>query len=272
MSIGAFLNDPGEFLSPKRRAMRKRREELLATSPDLFAQFIYEDAPAEPFAEAFRKAADGAGLAERDAIELARQSCLAALRKALEDDYLDDQEERNLAALLSAFGMMDRQATDTSFRETMVKSAILREVGETGQASRVVPEEGVDFEFGGDESLLWTESHAVLYQPSHDDAPRRLKKRSVAELGRGDYLRYDGQRGQRLPYKHIKEVDEGWFAVTNYGVHFSGLAKSLKFPRETIVSIHLYEDGIVLLDEPLEPQIVFSVDDPWFVSNLINKV
>jgi hypothetical protein len=272
MSIGEFLNNPAEFLSPQKRAVRKRREELIAAAPGLFSDFIYEDAPAIPFAEAFRSATAGAGLTERDTHELARQSCLAALRKALEDDYLDHQEERNLAALLEAFDMMERQASETSFRETMVKSAILREVGETGVSSRVVPEEGVDFPLSDGESLLWTESHAVLFQPTHEDAPRRLKKRAVAHLQRGDYLRYDGQRGQRLPYKHIKEVDEGWLAITNHGMHFAGLAKDLQFPRNTIMSIHLYEDGLVLLDGPGEPRLAFSVDDPWFVSNLINKV
>ena len=92
-----LFGEDGLF-SGKARALKRKRADLVAWAPASFAAFLYDGDSIDDFAKRFNDLADEAELNDRDREELAREACIVAMRKALEEELkteVDANRERD---------------------------------------------------------------------------------------------------------------------------------------------------------------------------------
>jgi hypothetical protein len=188
---------------------------------------------------------------------------------ALENELSEERESR-VSQLQKALGLEQSEVGEAAVR--LVKAATLRDVSKGMIRSHIdVPE--TPLVLRNNETILWltnnVELHEIKTRTQYVGGGQGLSFR----VARGVYYRVGGGRGQPIQSQSVEMQDRGSLIVTNQNIYFCGPLKSLRLPIKKLVTVQGYSDGISVVRESANPRpIVFKLDDPWFVGNLILKL
>jgi len=197
----------------------------------------------------------------------------AAVDEFLNDDLLDESEEKQLVAFQEHYGLSQEDLDGNGAYSRIVKTAVLRELmnGEVPAGVRV---EGLlPFNFQKTEKLIWVFPAAEYLE---DKVRREYVGGSQGvsvRIAKGVYYRSGSFRGRPVERTERVPIDEGILAVTDKHIYFGGPRKSFRIRHDKIVTHMPYSDGVgVVRDATTAKPQIFVTGDGWFTYNLLVNV
>ncbi|MGI6113878.1 MAG: hypothetical protein ACOYEJ_07120 [Mahellales bacterium] len=192
---------------------------------------------------------------------------------AFEDGVLTEGEEQCLGTMTKIFGFDKKELNTNPAYNKMVKGAVIREVLEGNIPERFKITGTLPFNFLKSERLVWAFQNAKYYEMrTYREYVGRSQGVSI-RIAKGLYYRTGGFKGRPVETEKMVYIDTGLLGITNSHIYFSGSKKSFRIKYSKIVSFEPYSNGIGIHRDAqtAKPQF-FSVDDGWFLYNLVTNL
>ena len=123
------------------------------------------------------------------------------------------------------------------------------------------------------EVIVWVFNHST-YLTSRTRTRYVGSSQGVSlRVMKGVYYRVGAFKGQPIQQQFLSTEGIGDFVITNRNVYFLSTLKTLKIPSRKIISIEPYSDGLSINRDGVNAKpAVFTLDDPWFAANAINRL
>lgn len=194
-----------------------------------------------------------------------------ALNKALEDHVLTEAE---ILVLHKATQLLTEKAHEriAPAINTLKKATILAYLQE-GRLPNVSIQGSVPFILQKGEQPVWVEENVPLYEYKTERSYVSSGFGISVRIAKGVYLRPSQHQVRQVVTKEfIKQTDRGLLLFTNKNIYFGG-AKLRRIPLNKVVGLRLFKDGVeVHMDGTKSKPLVFGVNDPVFIANLINAL
>jgi hypothetical protein len=271
MGICHYCGKPAGFLRHQHRACRQAHDDAAKKIPAFFVKALQSSISASRFRTLIEQDASQNYIANGERNELVR-SGMGAMIRAAADGNMTDADDARIKEIQDAFGLT---ATDLGEDgRALTKMRILRAL----DAGRDSP---INVSITGplaprmerDEKPIWAFDGARLLTT-------RTKTHYVGgssgvsiRLARGLYYRASTYRGHPVQTQYLSNEDNGGLAITPRNLYFVGSHKALKMPIKKVASVHLYSDGIEVLENGVSKKpFVFQIDDPTFAANLLSRL
>lgn len=215
--------------------------------------------------------ANSYGFDEKTIKQYAFETWKCFLVKAFDDGILDKDEEHILEELARIFDFSDSDIEHYNAR--IVKGAILREIMEGITPRRLNITGQLPIVLQNKESVLWISNNVLAYE---DKTRRHYVGGSTGfsvRVAKGVYLRSGAFRGHPVETTETVEIGSGSLIITNKHIFWLSPYRSIKIPAKKLVSIIPRSDGVILQKDGVTAKpLMFKLDDPWFISNLISNL
>ncbi len=205
---------------------------------------------------------------------LIRSTVIAAWSEAvdtfLDDDILDESEERRLVELKNTLDLTQSELDVDGAYTRVVKAGVLREVLGGQPTSRVSVEGNLPINLQRGESIIWAFSGTELFEERRQRHYVGGSQGVSVRIMKGVYYRVGAFKAQPIECTARVTIDRGIFVVTNRHVYFHGSSKSFRIPYSKMVSIQPFSDGIGITKDSSNAKMqVFVTSDGWFTYNLV---
>lgn len=194
-----------------------------------------------------------------------------AVKAALEDNVLTQEEEHRLTAFANRFSLSQEQVDKNGAFTQLVHAGVLRDILNGKIPKRMEIEGRLPFNLQKDEQLIWVFKNVPYYEQK---TRREYVGGSVGgsvRVAKGVYVRASSFRGNPVEKTETVHLDTGLLGVTNKHLYFAGdTTKSFRIPYSKIVSFKPYSDGIgIQRDASTAKPQSFLTGYGWFTYNLI---
>ena len=193
----------------------------------------------------------------------------AAVEGTLEDGLLTLDEENSLHRYLNHFNITASQADDNGAQNSVVKSAVIRDIAEGVVPQRQNITGRVPFDLMKSETLVW-----VMQDVDYLETVVRRERRGTShglsiKVARGVYYLPGTFRSRNVEWEETVHQDTGLLGFTTKHLYFSGGKKKFKVRYDRVVDFEPFCDGFELMREAqtAKPQS-FKTGDGWFAYNL----
>lgn len=192
------------------------------------------------------------------------------VNKALEDNVLTTEEERAIVGLFTRVGI-PVTSMDSASRERLLKAAVVRDLLNANVHPRV---SASDLPFNLQKTeipvWLWQDVH-VLRDKTVSEWQGRSQGVSI-RVARGVYWRVGANRGQKVSYEVKESMGRGPLGVTSRHLYFQGTGAALRVRHDKIISMSLYDDGVVLYPDGARAKpLTILTYDAWFLINCLSN-
>lgn len=273
MGLCSICGKPAGFLRSKHKECEAERLGLMADLTGLALTAITEGVGLEIVGERF------SGALSRNFIEPAEARALLvtawekAVSQALEDGFLEHEEERRLISFKEHFSLGQSELDARGAFTRTLKAAVLRDVFEGRVPQRLTIDGNLGLNLQREESVVWTFPGTRYLE---DRTRRQYVGRShgvSVRIVKGVYYRTSAFQGHPVTYTERVCLDTGLLAATNKHLYFKGPAKSFRIPFRKVVSWESFSDGIGLFRDSASAKLqVFVTGDGWFTFNLLSNL
>ncbi len=268
----AHCGEPAGTFSRSHPECRERYERATKALPGYFARFLTDDMTAERFREISTEVARSARIKDEEFGRIVVSGIGAMIHNALGDHLLTEEESRRIGALTKAFGygLSDLGPLGVEFAKVRILTDL--DAGRLPAiaidlagplAPNLARGEKAIFAFTGVTYL------AMRSQRTYEGGSRGVSIRLMP----GVYYRAGAQRGQFVRTESLEEIAKGGLVVGSRYVYFVSAQKALRIDVRKIISAQLYDDGVSILQGGVRAKpIVFKVDDPPFLANVLARV
>jgi hypothetical protein len=123
------------------------------------------------------------------------------------------------------------------------------------------------------EQLVWLFQQTNYYEEKTTTRYEGAYAGVSVRLMRGIYFRTGGFRGNPISTSEMVLKDNGSLGIATKNIYFAGSSKAFRIPYNKIVVFRPYSDGLgIQRDAQTAKPQVFSVDDGWFIQNLVRNL
>jgi hypothetical protein len=218
--------------------------------------------------------ADRAQISQVERRALYVQGWSEAVEHALEDNLLNEAEEKQLVRLQNTLLLTQEDLERDGSYSRVTKAAVLRDVCNGIVPKRVVVDGGaLLFNLQKTEQIVWA-------FPQSDYLEDKTRREYVGgshgisiRISRGVYYRVGAFKGRPVERTERRYVDTGMALVTNKHIYFGGSRKSLRVPYSKVISFQPFSDGIGVVRDSANAKLqVFVTGDGWFMYNLVTNL
>lgn len=142
----------------------------------------------------------------------------ASVEKFLEDDFLDEKEEKRLSEFKNHFALSQSELNRNGVLLKAVKAAVLREVLNGSIPQRITLDADIHVNFQKNEQVIWAFPNSDYLE----DTSRRHYVGASQGLSfrvmKGVYYRVGAFKGNPVEHTERIHVDNGWVLITNKNI------------------------------------------------------
>ena len=171
----------------------------------------------------------------------------AAVEGTLEDGLLTQDEENSLHRYLDHFNITASQADDNGALNSVVKSAVIRDIAEGVVPQRQNIQGRIPFNLMKSETLVW-----VMQDVDYLETVVRRERRGTShglsiKVARGVYYRPGAFRSRNVEWEETVHQDTGLLGFTTKHLYFSGGKKKFRVRYDRIVDFEPFSDGFEIM-------------------------
>ena len=193
----------------------------------------------------------------------------AAVEGTLEDGLLTQDEENSLHRYLDHFNITASQADDNGALNSVVKSAVIRDIAEGVVPQRQNIQGRIPFNLMKSETLVW-----VMQDVDYLETVVRRERRGTShglsiKIARGFYYRPGTFRSRAVEWEETVHQDTGLLGFTTKHLYFSGGKKKFRVRYDRIVDFEPFSNELAIMRDAQRTKLQsFGVGDGWFAFNL----
>lgn len=193
-----------------------------------------------------------------------------ALDRVLEDGVVDDEEEKQLNALLGELNLSQETAPDEWMR--IVKALSLRDLL-AGSIPQRVKLDQIPVQLQKGEQIAWAFPGTDLLEQRVQRASRTIAHGLSIRVARGLYYRPAVFSSTPVERAYTATIGRGLLLLTNKNLYFASSAKTMRIPYAKILSFEPFKDGLGIHRDAAsaKPQ-VFVTGDGWFAYNMATNL
>lgn len=266
-----YCGKPAGMLKKQHSECRERHDKAAEAIPQLFAKFLQSTLEASRFREKLNQIAETSYIGENELHELSVEGFSKLVSLALDDHVLTNEEERRVELLRREFSFGDNEIIQPL--RNIIKLGTLRDLDEGTMPKRLRFEDGLPINLQKDESVIWAFGNVGLSQIKTKTSYVGGSHGVSLRIMKGVYYRVGASRGERIQTEHLLKQDAGALFISSKHIYFAGGTKSFRIPYAKIVAIKLYNDGLQVTRESVNPKPhYFIFDEAAFAANLISRV
>jgi len=261
---------PAGFLHSKHTDCERRYADAKVQIVKIISEAVLSSAALQPVEQRVNELAQTSFVSDAERHGLLLEGWGRAVDRCLEDDVLDESEEKRLIELRDHFALSQADLQTTEAYSRVVKAAVIRDILRGNLPQRMTIDGNVPINFQKGEQFVWAFPHTDYLE----DRTRRQyvggSQGVSVRVMKGVYYRVGAFKGEAVDRNVRIHVDSGLFAVTNKNVYFVGPVKSLRIAYAKVLTFQSFSNGVGIVRDSAnaKPQI-FVTGDGWFTYNLV---
>jgi hypothetical protein len=273
MGACKYCSKPAGFLKSLHKDCAAKHTEACKKLPEVIEKAFSSRVNARDFSARFNEIATAAWIDATQRHKIIVQGLERQATQALDDGILTVEEEARILEFQDSLGVTKNELMGTRFQLALTKAAVIRDLDDNIVKSRIQLDGGHSFLLARGETVLWAFINVTLYELKTRTSYSGRSQGVSVRLAKGLYVRAGASKGHKIETTNLEPIDVGTVAITNDHFLFSGTSKSIKIKFAKIISLKVFDDALEITKESANPKPqLFSVDDPSFAANLINKI
>lgn len=269
MAACRFCGESAGILRSEHGDCRKRHDSAVGQFPGFFAEAMHEGVDVQAFAVALKDYAKAACIDAETFSGLTRKGVESMVATTIADRRLENVEIERVDEMCQALDIDPLDLTGAAVEEYRKRKII--HLLDLGQIPQIRLEGRMPLNLQRGEQLIYIFNGVAAYTSETESQYIAGTAGVSLRIAKGFSVRTGGVRGRREKVRVGVALGIGDLVITNRAVYFFTGAGIVRFDREDIQAVPVYEDGLALMGEAFERHI-FKLADPEFAADVIGRL